>query len=73
MNYIHQLQEELAAERAHRKALEEGLNHIMGYLHSSKFWFYHSCNVNDIVLRIRETESAAMDARLDARYKAHGI
>ena len=61
MNYIHQLQHQNHALKAEMAALRTGLNNLDRYLMSTKF---PTVQTSDVLMRISEAYSAAIDARL---------
>ena len=68
MNYIKQLQLEVAQLKAQNQALTNGLNEIRHYLVSPKFSSDTTVQVTDIDNRILEIFSAESDA-MDEAYK----
>lgn len=62
MQNITKLNAELEMARAEIAALRQGLESLRAYVQSEKFYSDPHVSTDDVVLRIRETQSAGMDA-----------
>lgn len=64
-NYIHRLQDDLAAEQAENESLREGIGFLIDYLNSDKFrGGIENDYVRpiDVITRLRDIRSAGTDA-----------
>ena len=65
MNYIHRLEDEVAALRAELMGLRSGLQDLKGYLVSEKFHVDPTVQVRDMLTRLEAAEHLAGDLRPD--------
>lgn len=63
MNYIQQLKQDLARERAVTQATRDGLDALAAYLRLPKFHSEPYVNVDDVFLRMNEIKAGMSDAR----------
>jgi hypothetical protein len=67
VNYIKQLQQELAREKAVTAATEAGLDALRSYLMSSKFHVDTTVQVSDVLHAIAGIRNSMTDARFENR------
>lgn len=68
MNYIKQLQKNLRRSQDANRAANDGLNDLLRYVNSAKFYDNSSLSgyvsVNDVILRVNEIKSSVDNAFL---------
>ncbi len=69
MNIIRKLQMEKAGLEAEVQALKEGISDLKSYLNSAKFYLDTTVQCADVILRLRETESAAPGKREEKEFE----